>query len=538
MTLSNQQFDQPQLTGVDWKKSAEAGREALINERFPMGASPMGSVFSSSDREGSFKDQGDRAVPTRSRPTQEVTRLLRLTDIPDNDLMAAQGTGISAADRSSFFNPLSAGAAGQRNILSGQVYFDTRSPAAEKRAVITHELAHTLQSTLPKSVMDVELHKHRVDDASKYLDISEEEAGDRLNKAGAGAMTHMAGMAMFREAKRTLKRAERLGRGHDRELEAPPMITSGLPIYEGSAEGYRERYQGGRANFTPGYTPEKFEAAMGPNAAEVFVAAKEFTRNTGHVVPDDHILKATRLAGVLASDLDESGKRQSGHDAATVHRMMTHIIHHSQQDPDNPLPSPHEAEFRQRTKAIEGEIVQGSLFPDMFPDVDQFGDAASGTPEASPRGLALREGRPTEMRPENTLDATSRARQAIRAQRQSNKPLPIYDVEYNDPRASKHRSRLQGHQRLREERQREEAASAARAAENQSRVEAGELHPEIEKWLGKLVYQKKADYARAYATARQAGQEAPPLPPGLKPEHAEKARESVEKIFTKFKIGG
>jgi len=531
------QFGQAQLPGVDWKKNASAARDALIQERFPVGDTGMSSLFSNSDAEGKYKDQVARAEPKRSSPTQEVTRLIRLTDIPDSDLMRMQGTGVGAADPASFASPLSGGAQGQRGIVSGDVYFNSRSPAAEKRGVVTHELAHTLQSTLPRSTMEVELHKHRIADAEKYEDLTDEEASERLNSRGASTMTHMQGMALLRHARSVKQRAARIDDGSTRQLEAPNFFDSGLPIYEGSAEGYREKYQGERGQFKTGYTPEHFAGLQGQDAAEVFVAAKEHTRRTGEIIPDDHILRATRLAGVLESDLDGGGLRRSDHDRSTVHRMMTHLIHHAGQDPSNPTPSPHEAEFRTRTKAIEGEYVQGSLLPDLVPETDQFGDTPTGTPASSPRGLALRAGQRTEVRPEQTLDAESRRVREIREERRKNRPLPIHSVSFDDPRASQHRARLSDHQRDREQRERERQASEQRAQENAGRVEAGELHPEVEKWLGKLVYQKKADYARAYATARQAGQDAPDLPAGLKPEHAEKARASVDKIFSKYRIG-
>lgn len=536
MDLS-EQFGQQQLPGVDWEKADASAREALIQERFPVGSTGMSSVFSTADAEGKYKDQVARAAPLRSVPTQEVTRLIRLTDIPNRDLMRMQGTSVGATDPTSFVSPLSGGGQGQRAIVSGDVFFNSRSPAAEKRGVITHELAHTLQSTLPRSTMEVELHKHRIADAERYADITDSEASDRLNSLGASTMTHMQGLAALRSARRTKARASRIDDGSTRQLEAPNFFDSGLPIYEGSAEGYRERYQGARGRFNTGYTPEHFAGLQGQDAAEVFVAAKEHTRRTGEVIPDDHILRATRLAGVLASDLDEDGLRRSDHDRSTVHRMMTHLIHHASQDADNPTPSPHEAEFRIRTKAIEGEYVQGSLLPDVVPEVDQFGDTPTGTPAASPRGLALREGQRTEVRPEQTLDAESRRIRGIKEERRRNRPLPVHSVTFDDPRASKHRARLQNHQLDREKRERERQEAEQRALETASRVESGELHPEVEKWLGKLVYQKKADYARSYAEARQAGREAPELPPGLKPEHAEKARASVDKIFNKYRIG-
>ena len=531
-----EQFQQPQIPGFDWKKSESDSREALIRGkdsvkgRFPIGSTGMSSLFSNSDAEGKYKDQVARSEPTRSSPTQEVTRLIRLTDIPDNDLLRMQGTGVGAADPASFVSPLVAGAQGQRALISGDVYFNSRSPASEKRGVITHELAHTLQSTLPRSTMEVELHKQRIADASRYADLTDEEASDRLNSAGVSAIGHMSGMARIRDARSVKKRAARIDDGSTRQLESPNFFDSGLPIYEGSAEGYREKYQGSKGSFKTGYTPEYFERLEGQDAAEAFVAAKEHTRRTGSIIPDDQILNATRLAGVLESDLDESGLRQSDHDRSTVHRMMTHILHHANQDQSNPLPSPHEEEFRTRTKAIEGEYVQSSLFPDIAPDVDQFGGSPTGEAPLSPRGAAIRAGQRTEVRPDQTLDAESRRIRAIREERRKNRPLPIDSVTYNDPRASKHRVRLQDHQLDRAQRERANQ-------ENKNRVSSSELHPEVEKWLGKLVYQKKADYARSYASARQSGQPIPELPAGLKEEHAEKARASVDKIFKKHGIG-
>jgi hypothetical protein len=199
--------------------------------------------------------------------------------------------------------------------------------------------------------------------------------------------------------------------------------------------------------------------------------------------------------------------------------MATYLLHLAQGG--DPRSHPHAEEYSQRRKAIEGETVQGSMFPDIVPETDQFGGAVTGDPERSERGTALFRGDPTERPHHLTLDAEARRQKKISDKRKANAP--------GEPYRSAYRYRLE--RAVADKKDRD-----ARQAANQQRVSDGTLHPKIDEWLKKLVYDKKKNYAREYALARQSGSEIPQTPAGLKEEHAQKAREGIEKIIERHKI--
>lgn len=480
----------PKQTESAWDKAYKASRESLVQHNL------SGSSYWEFNKLGGYKSQVSRSESGRKYdPTKSVSNLVRLTNIPDKDIVDAQGTSVTIGGTAPR-------GGGSRAIRSGNIYV-SKGSAEHKRAVVTHELAHTLQSTLTDTQADVELHKY----------------GIHKNRKVATRYTMTDDPAM-------------------RELEATPMHAAGLPIFEGSAEGYRETYQGPKAAFNSVYSNKYMNKNYGPDAGEAYDTAKSYTERTGRVVPDHKILEGTRLAGVLEEDTVEdvttgTRSRDYDRDASTVHRMMTHIL-----SPETTV-SPHRIEYERRRSAIEGQVVQQSMFPELVPETNQFGSPVWEESELklSTRGQALREGRQTEMRPEDTRDGQAKSQRAVIQSRRSNPPIRRDDVpgspSAHTPAGRVLRGRLRRHVAEKEAQEKHRASQVAA----QDQASRGELHPEVETWLGKLVYQKKADYARSYATAKQAGNPLPELPTGLKEEHAEKARNSVDKILKKHGIG-
>jgi len=480
----------PKQTESAWNKENRAARESLVQHNL------SGSTYWEFNNLGGYKSQVSRAASGRKYdPTKSVSNLVRLTDIPDKDIVDAQGTSVT-------IGTMAPRGGGSRAIRSGNIYV-SKGSAEHKRAVVTHELAHTLQSTLTDTQADVELHKYGIHKGKKVL--------PRYTMTDNPAM---------------------------RELEAPPMHAAGLPVFEGSAEGYRETYQGPKAAFHSIYNNKYMSENYGEDAGEAYDTAKAYTERTGRVVPDHKILEGTRLAGVLEEDTVEDvttgiRSRNYDRDASTVHRMMTHIL-----SPETTT-SPHRIEYERRRAAIEGQIVQQSMFPELVPEKNQFGSPVWEESELklSARGQALREGRQTELRPEDTMDNQARSQRAVTKARKANPPIKRESVpgspSAHTPAGHSLRFRLRRHVAQKEQQEKQRATQAAA----QQQASKGELHPEVETWLGKLVYQKKADYARSYASARQGGSPLPELPAGLKEEHAEKARKSVDKILKKHGIG-
>lgn len=502
--------EQQQLPGIDWSKDSRNYRKEVIEKLFARGDDAITTMFSGGTlgRTTTPFDYNDEVRSGRRRlpPTQEAVGLLNLTDIPISDLEAGKSP-MSAVNTRNFLNTGRLGGAfGARAVQTGQIDYDANLPTSEKRATVTHELAHSLQSDLPKSTLEIELDKRK-----RELNI-------------------------FDPSNKHSRRYDRPS-GVNPEVQAVSWLASQTPASEGSAEGYRKKYQGNKASIDTSYSPEGFRDAyhvegttFGQDAADAYEAAHRFTLERGEVVKDTTLHSAAKLAGVLKSDLDEEGKRQKLVDQAASHRMATYLLHVAQGG--HPQEHPHAEEYFNRRKAIEGEVVQQTMLPDEFPDINQFGQRATGVPERSPRGEALFAGQKTERSWKETADYQAREQGRVSRERYKNQPLPRFiDDSYSsrgDRRVSKYRVRLET-----------AVKNTARRRELEAMTESNELHPEVENWLGKLVYDKKRDYARAYAMHRQSGGKSPvpELPQGLKDEHALSARTKIDMIFQKHRIG-
>jgi hypothetical protein len=457
-------------------------------------------------------------------PTNEIMNLLQLSDIPVDDFRRSS-THIVSENPSGYFSGLSRGEGGLYDQQSGTVHFDRTKGAASGRGILTHELAHAQQADLPRSVQEVELHKSK---KMNLIDVQKTPDNLRGGNTSQGPIIFLNdASAVRRSATRELARFANRDTGEMDELQAVPLFHSDTPIVEGSAEAYRKRFQGPRGRFNAIYSPQFFHQTIGIDAGDVYQTAHDYTEQTGKVVPLSHIQNATRLAGVLKSDLDTDGKRQLDHDTATTHRMMRHIL---EKDMGVSNPS-HAEEFEERMKAIEGEVVQPSLFPEMAPDVNQFGKAPTGTPERSPRGVALATGVRTEIRPEQTMNQEALRQSNIRAERRelqrgmervgrsTTGPLVV-------PYESAHREALQESVRKKQHRD----AELARSGNRPTGDTGTDIHPKLQEYIDKLVYDKKKSYATDYITALSSGGELPTLPKGLKPEHAENVHSRVAQI--------
>lgn len=471
-----------------------------------------------------------------SRPspaTQNVTRLLSLTDIPVSDFSKSNTTIIGSNPRS-HLSPMTRGQGGQTSLRDSTIVYDKTQSAAEQRGILTHELAHAQQLDLGESVHARELHKTIVSSARKMVDTKDSLGGTRSSQ---GPVIFANDNSAVRKKGRTiLARYAHKGIGDIEQLQSVSSFNAGTPIAEGSAEGYRERFQGGRGEFKSIYSPQFFAQTHGPDAGGAYTAAHQYTATTGKVVTYSDIAEATRLAGVLKSDLDDKGNRVTATDYATTHRMMQHLLE-KRMGAENPA---HAEEFETRMKAIEGEHVQPSLFPELAPDINQFGKAPTGTPERSRRGVALHEGARTEIPVEHTLTfEQARQNEITKARRQVQQGMDKNPRtgELTVPYFSKYRYRLQ------QAVGRKKAAEAERAkaeATKPSTVSSGggssvDIHPAVQEYIDKLVYDKKKSYAVEYAKSRASGGELPKLPAGLKPEHAENVRKRIDTLHKRPK---
>ena len=169
------------------------------------------------------------------------------------------------------------------------------------------------------------------------------------------------------------------------------------PIFEGSAEGYRYRHAP-MPGIVGGYRPESFENAknspgkryLGPRT---FQQAVEHTYTTGEVIPNSEVKKnVTRLVGVLEEDLSDAGKVSKKKNVETSTRMAANYTDRLLQGNDpSRRAAIFEGERRTRHMAIYGQDIQGSLFPDITPETNQFGDEPVEI-RRSPRGQAFYEG--------------------------------------------------------------------------------------------------------------------------------------------------
>ena len=213
-------------------------------------------------------------------------------------------------------------------------------------------------------------------------------SGGDLSEYGPKTITHEIGHALHSGRLPT----------HSRETSRSSEIRSIMyPASEGSAEGYAEKHTAPEAPNDSMYTPEFFSRSSRgsetPHGPELFERARDWTRSTGQGLDMDDFRKMRGLGSALSSDfnhedygngliVESSRRNEVGHSANDVgHRLLINEI--DRRDPSVKSPK-FEDERRKREMAIHGQDIQGSLFPDITPETNQYGD----TP-VDPSELAL-----------------------------------------------------------------------------------------------------------------------------------------------------
>ena len=456
-----------------------SGRRGLVKRNF--GYATGGGMWGG-DGLTSFKPN----IPDSSRnsmsPTSEVEGMIAGTSIPTQDLVAGATQIRSNSPRNSWGNALGQNVGAQFSPMSGVIDYNRDWDMDNKRYAITHEIGHAVANSSLTST-------ERAQDIDKILRYGKEDS-------------------------KNLTRYHRGPKGIDQLESLPLSSAAGLTMREGSAEGYSAAHSKEPRNPIGGYVPEHF-GEPGTDLNELFTVVRENVRQLGQVVSDKDIMETHKLAGVLESDLGVNGKRNVSHDSQTAARMGL-LTQGGRME--------HLPEYRLRQKAIYGEVVQGSAFPDVVPETDQFGGAPVGNIERSPRGEALFRGEPTEVPRRQTMP--------LEAQRQTQITRERSKARWDGPPdpLSPHRplrKRLQAHV---EEKAARDAAAAARPSTNTGGG-GTELPSHINDWLGKLVYARKRDYSEEYARHRHLGGDEPAIPTGLKPEHAEAARKKIDRLL-------
>jgi hypothetical protein len=162
-------------------------------------------------------------------------------------------------------------------------------------------------------------------------------------------------------------------------LKSSPDAQS--PYIEGHAEGYAQHYTPHQPITDPllgdyikkydgTYSPIQFEhLAHGP---ELFMEAKNHARETGDPGSLNTVDNVYQLSNVLTGERDD-GRVTDRERTDATHRML---INHLQKQRGIPSQlAAHEDEFQQRNIAVHGQTVQGSMFPDIVPETNQFGAA-------------------------------------------------------------------------------------------------------------------------------------------------------------------
>lgn len=464
------------------------------------------------------------------KPTKEVSEAIRMSSMPVSDIRLG-GREVQSVDGRNLFAGMRE--AGVYFPVPDQIAYRRDLNAADRRGTLVHETAHALQALSQGTGRAIDMDKvHRMQMEEDFSSKKPSRSWRRLSSL-YGVNPGLT------------------------QLESVPLFYADKPVAEGNAEGYRVKYSDADKQQV-GYKPEHF-GPEGSVARQLFETVKERTSKTGEIVNNADLYESVGLAGVLKSDLKD-GKRQYDHDIATAHRMLLHQFSPSTSTDETTgetisVERPHHGEHILRKAAIEGEYVQGSLLPDMVPEVNQFGTAPlssmdeykNGIP-LSPRGEALVAHRnwqinsalgidtprpePVERTRQQTLDWMVRSpNQKMDARRAANRERQNYlqrRPEYYD--------RLRSHVREVEKRRNEESFVQQQEQAATTRASKGELHQSVVDWLGKLVYQKKRDYAEAYARHKAGMGDLPSLPSGLKEEHAAKARESIDKLWAKHRL--
>ena len=513
----------------DWSRSDLQGRKKVVERHYSQGAGVLGQVFD--NRFGSMARDSTLSrlpsTPSRlitdgggrfsGRATQDVSTLLGSKNtMPIADIKEA-GRPANSVDPFSEMGQqvMSSNEGGNYNPLTGEITYKRTDTALDRRAVLTHESAHSLQDDLTRHEADLELDKIHRHTASNIIDQH------RSGPVGPGTDTPEDDslVAGLRQQGRRLGFKPELSWMESHPIH-DPMIQ--LPISEGTADAYQKMHTAASGRY--GYSPEQFHNHS-PEMGYAFEAAQARTYHTGRVIRESEIRDLTKLAGVL--DHDDSSRRDEQPKA--VQRMAT-----ARFDPENTIGMPEDQhaanvqEHRTRQKAVSGEVIQGTMFPDVVPETDQFGGPLQFDPSVpedeapfrSYRGEALFRGEATEKAPGQTIPAEARRQSAIRSERLRNRPSPDFTRE------SRHHRKLQEH--VKEKKSRDEGRA--------SRKGSGKHHEAVTTQINKFVYDRKRDYAQAYADWKAFGGDEPSLPEGLKEDHADKARNSIDRVWAKHNL--
>lgn len=483
------QFQQQSLfTAKEMGAIERSGRRGLIKNHYGYA---VGGGFLGDDHELDQTNRFDPSYLRRTRPTEEVEGALAGTTIPTQDLKLGTSKLRSNSKYNYFGNALGRDALGGFNSMNGVIDYNRDDNMGAKRAIITHEVGHAVAGA-SMGMLD---NARERDKHIRYLSsLRVDSAFGKVVKAYGNVPGRV-----------------------DPQLEAHPIRSkAGEAISEGSAEGYRLAHSPTPRGFETGYTGEIF-GPEGSDHNRLFNSVRETVRQTGQVIPNTDIMAATRLAGVLDSDLDENGKRDFYKDDATTARMAMVTLGGEMR---------HLPEYRLRQKAISGEVVQGSMFPDMVPETDQFGGTPAGKIARSPRGEALFRGQPTELAADKTMTAEKSRQDAVKRAKwreEADASLERWNARPDLPKLPTSSTPVQ-----------EKPVATAPPVSRPSTTAAGnaqELPKHVGDWLGKLVYERKKNYAEAYARYRHFGGDEPAVPKGLKPEHADAARKKIDRLL-------
>lgn len=408
-------------------KAETAARREIVAQGYPAGPvetkAAGGGVFAFLGRERTDPASGTTELTPTGPANRNVVSTLTATSMPRQDLRDAAGL-ISSSNSKAWVSGLSRDALGNYELPVDLVRYGTDLKPDNRRLTVVHELAHRLQNRSLGESRALEEDKvlrqapERVEGASKFFPL--------------GPTGRVLEPGLSEKAAKRYRRPRVLG-----DMERPSVYSDAFdPVIEGSAEGYRYRYAehptGRSAYDRPNFFAKPKYGSQGQATADI---ARQYTRETGEVITYADLREPARLVGSLASDV-----RTPEADAETISRMaLNKVARMAAGKIDLPTTSIHtpaggqpwfEGERRLRQKALEGEIVQGSFFPDIVPEVDQFGDKPIGEEELdrlrSDRARIILSGRESEIEPKSSqaYRLEARRQRAVEKDRYRNVPIP------------------------------------------------------------------------------------------------------------------